>query len=94
LVLTLSGGTDANVGLAVLNSVVDAHPNMLDGRYHLAKAYMKRNQPDSAIPVLNETLDRIKKMEEGGETVSPKIKADVQAALNEAKGTGGTAAGR
>ncbi|HET6247168.1 MAG TPA: tetratricopeptide repeat protein [Tepidisphaeraceae bacterium] len=83
-VLILCGGNDANLGLTILDSLVQGHSDFIDARYHLAVGYLKRNRPGDALQQLNAANDQIKAMEANHQVVRPAVKENIQKALQQA----------
>lgn len=84
-VLTLCGGRDAQLGISILQQVVENDQNFLDARYHLGEAYLRSSMPNDAIQQLQIAQDQIGKIEQKHGTVSPKLKAAIADSLARAR---------
>jgi hypothetical protein len=76
--LTLAGHVDD--GIALLQNVADSSP-IVDARYHLAEAYIKKAFPEEAKKQLELASAMIKKMEQEGRPFDPSLKPKIDNAM-------------
>jgi len=86
-ILVLCGGRDLLEGKNILHAVVDANPQLIEGRYHLGEAYLRQEAPQyaDAEKELGEARRLIEEEEKLGGTVDAKMKDRVLAALGKAQ---------
>jgi Flp pilus assembly protein TadD len=84
-VLTLCGGRDAQLGISILEQVVENDQNFLDARYHLGEAYLRSSMPNDAIKQLQIAQDQIERIEQNHGAVNPKLKAAIADSLARAR---------
>ncbi|HEX8911139.1 MAG TPA: tetratricopeptide repeat protein, partial [Humisphaera sp.] len=86
-VLVLAGGAEAEQGLNILKDVVEAAPNFIEGRYHLAEAYYRRATPDleRTRAELTECEKLITYEDELGNPVDEKLRTRVMTLLGKVK---------
>ncbi len=96
-VLTLCGGEDAVEGLSILHRMIAEREDtrtFVEGRYHLAEAYLRASKPDSASAQkwLKEALELIAVDEKAGRPADPALKDKILTSL--ARATGPVTSGR
>jgi hypothetical protein len=84
-VLTLCGGRDAQLGLSILQKVVEDHRDFVDARYHLGEAYLRESMPADAIKELEIALAQIQQTEQTRATPNPALKSAIENALARAR---------
>jgi predicted Zn-dependent protease len=84
-VLTLCGGRDAQLGLSILQKVVEDHQDFVDARYHLGEAYLRESMPGDAIKQLQIALDQVQQAEQSRATPDPALKSAIENALAKAR---------
>jgi Tfp pilus assembly protein PilF len=84
-IMSQMSGTYSNEGLAILEKLVEDHHEMIEGHYHLAMVYLKRNRTKDALTQLNLAMEQIKKNQPLKLSVRPQIKAKVEAELEKLK---------
>lgn len=84
-VLVQCGGPGANDGRRLLESVVDANPDFIDGRYHLGVAYLNAKLPSDAARQLTIASDAVKDQEKKKIEVRPQLKAGIEESLRRAQ---------
>jgi tetratricopeptide (TPR) repeat protein len=93
-VLVQCGGPAANDGRRLLESVVDANPDFIDGRYHLGVAYLNAKLPSDAARQLTIASDAVKDQEKKKIEVRPQLKAGIEENLRKAQASGGASAAK
>jgi tetratricopeptide (TPR) repeat protein len=93
-VLVQCGGPAANDGRRLLESVVDAHPDFIDSRYHLGVAYLNAKLPSDAARQLTIASDAVKEQEKKNIEVRPQLKAGIEENLRKAQASGGANAAK
>jgi tetratricopeptide (TPR) repeat protein len=84
-VLVSCGGVDASNGVALLQQLVQDHPDFIAAHYHLAEAYLQQGNSDGATTQLSTALDLIKSQEANHVAVPDDLKKNIAQAMNQAK---------
>ncbi|MDB5174761.1 MAG: hypothetical protein JWN51_3534 [Phycisphaerales bacterium] len=93
-VMVQCGGSTANDGRRLLETMVDANPSFIDGRYHLGVAYLKAKLPSEAVKQLTLASDALKEQEKNKVAARPQLKAAIEENLRKAQELGGVSAGQ
>ena len=82
-VLTLCGDRDAQMGLIILERLVDSNATLLKARYHLGRAYMLQQHPQQARLQLVMVQQKIDELLKNHQPVDDELKNGVQQAMRE-----------
>jgi predicted Zn-dependent protease len=83
-VLVLNGGKDLDEGIRVFEAVNDEFP-ILETRYHLGEAFLKKKQGDDALEQLTQAQGMIEKAKKNKTPFDESLEPRVQRALDSAK---------
>ena len=89
----LNGGKDLDEGIRVFEACNDEFP-IIETRYHLGEAYLKKKQADDAAEQLTQAAGMIEKAKKNKTPYDESLEARVQRALDSAKAISAAAKAR
>ena len=82
--LTLCGGPNSQIGLDILQKVVEDHQDFIEARYHLGEALLRSGMTAEAARQLQTAQDAIGQLEQKHEPVKAELKSAVRDSLSRA----------